>query len=414
MAIEKHIRHSQKPREEQGRAPEKNVRNHQQRTKEKVNNLLNKKHGEIEETRYGKKKRIEFLLSEETSWSDAVHKCINADDFRLLFKTYGIFGDRWKNSKWLTKNGFKSLYNALIKRFVSWSTFLQYMNVDINIPLTEKIPTLQTPEEFLSLFIEFGIFDDEWINTTWMKANGFGQLINVICSDQRFKNWRNFLKYMQVKRRKNSLYEKISSLKNKNAFIAYFETLGIQGNDWASTEWLRKNGFRKVQIAILADPRFKNWQKFLVFMDVDILFFSSRFQVKKAKSPKDFHKLMEMYKIPKERRMNAFWIQRNGHKYFYESIRLDPRFNSWPIFVAWMEEKIPINGIKNEQQARKLLQQEIQRLRSEVSWVTQLPQKAAITRQEIEELLSDKYYKRNGVSRAVADFYRAQEEQAES
>lgn len=465
MAIEKRIRHSLEPREK------RDLLEYDPSTRSlgRVNDVANNRQ------RTSKKARL--LLGEGATWTGKVNSCKSSDDFRLLFQEIGLPEEEWKTSSSFGQNGYKALYDAIIVRFHRWREFLKFMGQCVGRDFRTRLESCNTRNDFLSLFESEGITKNEWRNGTWLKNNGYYDLYSAICRNSQFqsfatfisymdsarwieavrecetkedfehlfqkegipgnrwentkwmsnngfhelcssiifnkgfKNWINFLIFMQCNIPSETWKEKVKKCKSKKNFLLLFRDFGIEGDRWQSSQYLDKQGLGTLRAYIRNNPRFGTWNKFLKFMGIDRRFFTE--MVAGCKSRDDFLGLFAAQGIPSSiwRRYEPFKKERNG---LCQAIGNDPRFTSWRVFLACMDGFLPFAGIQDEAQARRLLEKEIRRLRSEVRWVTQLPQKAAITRQEIEELLSDKYYKRNGVSRAVADFYRAQEEQAES
>ena len=118
----------------------------------------------------------------------------------------------------------------------------------------------------------------------------------------------------------------------------------------------------------------------------------------------DFLRLFEQCKIPGENWKNTRWLQANHFGELYATVLR--RFRRWDTFIACMDGYLPFDGIQDLEQAQRLLQQEILRLRLAEGWIEKNDACKSVTQKEYDEIARDEYYKTNPVVRAVADFFK--------
>lgn len=298
-------------------------------------------------------------IEKEDPWTEKV-KDKSPEELLILFKESGIPDDKWQNSEWLRSHGFQQLYRALREQCSnSWDVFLDYMGIEkkqpwtekgkgrslheVKVPLEEKIPRGRTvtwteivkdksADQLRMLFVEADIPGEEWSNTHWLCENGYNGLCKALHT--RFDgSWMNFLDFMGISpRRAHPGRGWPSRVKDKSPdeLRIMLREIGIPGEEWWSSEWLRENGFQQVYRA-LRDRFEGSWDTFLAFMSVE----KNLVARVNGKSAAELLSLFAEMGIPGNEWQSSHWLQANGFPGLYAV--LVRRFNnSWDEFLSFM------------------------------------------------------------------------------
>lgn len=265
-------------------------------------------------------------------WSKRIAILEKPNDFKHLFLLLNIPGNEWSNAGWYGRNGYGACYNAIKgdKRFGSWDAFKDFMGVE-DESWSAKVNQCETPSDFLSLFKQAGVPGNEWHNSEWLRQNGLGGLTNAIV--KRFGSWNGFKKFMKIE--DNSLTARVGRCETAEQMGNLFAELGIPGNEWETSRWLRQNGYESLYKALL--ERFGSWNEFREFMNVEDDSLSG--QVARCHTVDDFLQLFSRMGIKGDEWKSSSQMQKLGHMQLYVAIRDDPRFGSWKAFKEFMEIK---------------------------------------------------------------------------
>jgi len=302
-----------------------------------------------------------------------------------------------------------------------------------------------------------------WKSTTWLRRNGFLALKLAIM--KRFDTWEEFMKFLGFESDWDSVF---SQCQSADSFRKIFDVIGVEGDNWQSRQWLQKNGFNFVYIFILKDKRFKDWDAFKKFMDLEVTE-SYPSMLAKCEDAESVHTLFEGLGIPykvwtnsrtlgekcsgmaaaieRDKRFSSFddfmlfakaarsWPQKLAlcgsradylelfakegipeDRYLSSKWLIDNGFKpvyrvlekkhgEWKIFQAIMQERLPFDGIQSKQQALVCLRAEVLRLRATGKWINDENGSDRITKAEYEEIAQPHHYENNVVIRAVTDFF---------
>jgi len=122
-----------------------------------------------------------------------------------------------------------------------------------------------------------------------------------------------------------------------------------------------------------------------------------------VESADDFRQLMLLLQIPEE----DFRDDRTSNEILQKikrAVRATRRFNnSWQWILECLDGHLPFEGIHSAEHARKILDEEIVRMRNTPEWVTHDP-KAPISEDEYDAIAQPEHYKNNITVRLVSKF----------
>lgn len=289
------------------------------------------------------KKRIADLLvqreSGEIYWTNIITELHSSAEYLELFDKLGM-GDHWMNSVWLKENGFSAIYFA-IKRSVQfkeegWKGFLKFMGCE-GESIMERVEGCKEREDFIRLFKELGLKEEEWQSSEWLHKNGFNGLYGAILKQFKDERWKGFLKFMGCERK--PMTELVAGCRTPIDFLTLFDELGV-ADHWADSAWLKKNGFSALNKALKRNIQFKEvgWEGFLKFMG-----WGNRepmtVRVRACKKQDSFVKLFAELGIKGEEWQSSRWLINNGFSGLYAAIVIDIRFKEegWAGFLAFMD-----------------------------------------------------------------------------
>ncbi len=159
-------------------------------------------------------------LEAKIPWTERVTACETREQLLALFAQEDLTEQQWSNSRWLNKNGYSALQQALDKRFDGWDNFKKFIGLEVKDGWPRRIISYKTREDFLSLFAEEQLTEEQWSDSQYLNLNGYSGLCSAISN--KFDGWRNFKIFMDVKSQKeDEEFIQISHLNLEQA-IAFF------------------------------------------------------------------------------------------------------------------------------------------------------------------------------------------------
>jgi hypothetical protein len=332
------------------------------------------------------------------SWPKRIAACQTQADFLSLFNELGIPDEKWRNVDWLSNIAKKppeeggigtylaGLYGALKSdsRFESFPAFVAWMDGKELVKETswsDRIAACQTREDFQQLLTQAGVTGDEWKVGKWLvemsrlpiEEGGIGKPLQgfeqAIRKDPRFLSYTRFVRWMEgqelpadyVKTKRQQFADRIRACLTPDDFRAYFAELGIPGEEWRNTSWLGKTkkspdqqgpkgNLAGLARAIGKDERFKSFRNFVAWMDGTTPQLNNKERVTRCQKPEDFLALFVELEVPGDTWRNRAWftdiaklppeqggIGKEGLTSLPQVIADDPRFGSFPNFIAWMD-----------------------------------------------------------------------------
>lgn len=327
--------------------------------------------------------------STNTTSIDLFRACETPEQVRHLFSELGIPGESWRNHKWMISgskldssqggvgHSMSGIIRAISKdpRFYgSYRQFIAWMDgAKPEANFVDRVAQRNTRQDFLRYFQKLDIPNDSWRSTTYLQSRhktnserslrSLNGLTTAIREDRRFGSHPAFVAWMDGKAARDKTYgERVAACKSPQDFRMYFAELGIPGENWRSSQWLvhsaklseEKGGVARTLTglvsAIRKDSRFSGHAEFVAWMDG-----SKEVQkpmsdkVASCKSPDDFIKLLTQSGVPGDKWRNSTWLSKpetrdpsetkTNFGAFSRAVTNDPRFGSFPKFVAWMDGK---------------------------------------------------------------------------
>jgi hypothetical protein len=268
----------------------------------------------------------------EETMVDVVTRCRTPDDFLQFFREMGLPEDAWRISTWFThraklppeEGGIgrnMAGFPGAIKNDERWDTYSHFKGwmqrkAGPVLSYPKQVALLETREDFIEWFADLGIPDDKWKDGPWLsdvarlpvEEGGIGKsmaaMVAAIRDDERFGGYPQFIAWMEGEEYVESLSAKVKRCKTKSDYLRLFDSLGIPGNLWRNTNWIRNVAPLPVEEGGIAT---------------------------------------NLHGLP-------FYVRQNNSE-----------FVDYPHFVSWMDG-MPLNGIQSPQEAELLLRAEAERL----------------------------------------------------
>jgi hypothetical protein len=218
--------------------------------------------------------------------------------------------------------------------------------------------------------------------------------------------------------------EVVRSWKKPEDALEYFTSLGILNEKWRSSYWLQTQanlpvesggvGVRLAALAVAIRKHFNGHQKFIAWIDgKQITKRTSPAIVKSWHHPNDVIEYFSELDVPDENWRKPTWLNvkaglpksQGGINFSLGGIyqNIIRRFQTFAVFLAWIDGKLPTEEFDSPEQVREYLIKEILQLRESGKWITQTSNEP-VSQLELETILSEVWVKQNPIARAAVDY----------
>jgi len=241
-------------------------------------------------------------------------KLLSKNDLKLCFSMFKWkYGEKAKNSGWLSNNKYSWFVKQVRKRFSNWSNFIKALGHE---PLNRK---LKSKEELIQIWKEelYPKFGEKAKSCSWLNNNKYCRFVGQ--SITRFGKWSNFIKEIGHE----SLYRK---LKSKEELKQHWkeELYPKFGEKAKNCSWLNKNKYS--WFVGQSITRFGKWSNFIKALGYKPL-------QRKLKSKEELKRIWKEELYPKfgEKAKSSGWLRNNEYSWLVDQVRM--RFGKWTNFI---------------------------------------------------------------------------------
>ncbi len=271
-------------------------------------------------------KFLEFMEVAQFDWQKIPEAELKAEVEQYI-KNHNLSYEQWQSTKWLSRKGHNSFYEAMRQRFQGWENFLVFMRVVQKTIDWKGVPEAELKGEIERYIKNNDLSNEQWQNSRWLSRKGHNSFYEAM--RQRFQGWENFLVFMRVVQ-KTIDWKGVPEAELKAEVAQYIKNNDLSNEQWQNSKWLHENGHQLFYKAMRI--RFQGWENFLVFMDITKFDWQ---EVPEAELKAEIKRYIKNHDLSNEQWQNSYWLGRNSHSPFYLAMRT--RFQGWENFLVFMD-----------------------------------------------------------------------------